>query len=271
MEFQEKYKINCALFDATGSTTERVSDYFDMRGYRRADAILEGFLSPATGGPSTLAQAFTLRVLQATDSTGGGATGISSATAGPSCMGKDAATGISATVGLREGWIRFSTMHGSVADFTVNVGTAAFTSGSAAAAMVFAAQASDNATIASEGFVTLFNSTVNNTSTALTANWRASTWSGGALVRISPIDHEATGSLRLGTTGASNISVGGLFTGHVGIDAQYMKDGCRYIAVGAKSTSGAFPFTVTLVREKVNAPAVQEWNISKSINQSTSK
>lgn len=271
MEFQEKFKVNVALFDSTGSTTERISDYFDMRGVKRADAILEGFMSPTTGGPSTLAHAFTLRLLQATDSTGGGATGISSATAGPSNMGKDSATGISATVGLREGLIRFSTMHGSAADFTVNVGTAAFTSGSAAAAMVFSAQASDNATLASEGFVTLFNSTVNNTSTAITANWRASTMAGVAMVKISPIDHESTGSLRLGTTGASNISIGGVFMGHVGIDSQFMKDGCRYLAVGAKSTSAAFPFTVTLVREKVDTPVVQEWTISKSISQSTSK
>lgn len=268
MEFQEKYKVNIALFDATGATTEKVSDYFDMKGYRRADFILEGAVRPTTGGPSTNLQIFTLRLLQASNSTGGGSSAISSATA---VVGKRAATGVSATDNLREGWIRFSTFHGSAADYTLNVGTAAFLSASAAAAMAFAAQASDNASIASEGFVTLFNSTVNNTSTALTENWVASTWAGAAMVRISPKDHESTFTLRLGTTGASEISVGGVFTAHIGMETQFMGDGKRYIAIGAKSSADPCPFTITLLREKIDAPAVQEWSYSKSINQSTAK
>lgn len=272
MEFREKYKIDLLAFDSTGGTAEQISKYYDMKGYRRADVLITGKTLVSTGGPSTLIQSYTGRLLCASDCSGGGASAISSATV---VAGKLTATGVGTAAKAEEGWIRFSTMHGSAADFTINVGTAAFTSGSAAAAMVFAARASDNATIASEGFIALFNSTVNNTSTALTANWVASQPSttnkdADPVVRISRRNPDATAQITLGTTGASNISLGMPVVAHLGVDVQHIPDSKRYIAVGLKSTNDNSPVQAILFRE-YDSPPVSRQGIqaSKSMNSST--
>lgn len=272
--FNEKFKIDLLNFDSTGSTVEVISKFYDMKGYRRADVVISGKTLVSTGGPSTLIQTYSARLLSASNATGGGMTGISSATV---VGGKLTATGIGSAAKAEEAWVRFSTLHGSAADLTVSVGTAAFLSGSAAAPMVFAARASDNATVASEGFIAMFNSTVNNTATALTANWIASQPSttnqnADPVVKISRINVNATNQITIGTTGASNISVGMPFVGHLGIDVQHLADGKRYIALGIKSTGSNSPCQALLFRETDSGPVTQQGlQASKTINQSTAK
>ena len=272
MEFREKYKIDLLAFDSTGSTAEQISKYYDMKGYRRADVVITGKTLVSTGGPSTLIQSFTGRLLCASDCSGGGASGISSATV---VAGKLTATGVGTAAKAEEGWIRFSTMSGSVSDFTLTVGTAAFTSGSAAGAMIWAARASDAATVGSEGFIACFNSTSNNTSTALTANWVASqpattNKNADPVVRISRKNPDGTAQITLGTTGASHISVGMPVVAHLGIDVQHIKDDKRFIAVGLKSTNDSSPISAVLYREYDSPPASRQGiQASKSMNSST--
>lgn len=268
-EFQEKNKIIVGRF-STGSTVEQITPYYDMRGYRRIDFLFEGLVkreASAGGGGATGIQQFTLRALQASNNTGGGASAISSATA---VVGKDAATGISTAAKCREGLLVFSTIANDAA-LTVNVGTAAYVSAtSGSAAHYFACAASAQATVASEGFIAMFNSTVNNTATAITANWQAASYAAGAWVRITPKDPEGTHLLRLGSTGSTQIGHGGVFQAHIGIDGQYLGDGKRYVALGVKSTIDANPYTVTVIREAVTQP-VTAVTYSKSLNSSTSK
>jgi hypothetical protein len=256
-EFQEQHKVVIGRF-STGSTTEQVTPYYDMQKYDRVDFLFEGLVkleaSGAAGGATGIQQ-FTLRALQASNSTGGGASAISSATA---VVGKDAATGISTAAKCREGLLVFSTVAGGAA-LTVNVGTVAF-----------ACAASAQATVASEGFIAAFNSTTLNPSTALTDNWQAASYASGPWVRITPKNPESTHLLRLGSTGSTLIGHGGVFQAHIGVDRQFMGDGKTHIALGVKSTINANPYTVTVIRSAINQP-VTSVTYSKSLSGSTSK
>ncbi len=207
-------------------------------------------------------------MLQASNSTGGGASALSSATA---IIGKDAATGISTAMKCREGYINFSTMTSAV-PLDINVGTAVYTGATAtAAANQFSCASAQAATVAGQAFVTMFNSTAENTSTMITANWQAATEAAGqAWVRIIPKDQDGTHILRLGTTGSTQIGIGGVFEGHIGFDRQFMTDGKTHIALGVKSTINANPYSITIIRES-DFPPVRAVTYTKSLNQSTSK
>jgi hypothetical protein len=267
MEFQEKYKINIALFDATGSTTEKISDYYDMLDTKRIDFLVESKVLPLSSVGADDHQQITVRLLQSSDSTGGGASAISSATA---LVGKNLTTGISTVAKMKEAWLRFSTMNSDTALHVVMNGASYISATSGSAAHYFAAGASLAATVASEGFVAMFNSTVNNTATAITENFVASTQAGNALVRIAPKNPDSTRDIAI-SAGGTLISVGGVFAAHIGLDQQFMGEGKRYVAIGVKTTSDPSPFVVTAFREVINAPAQLNIQQSKSMNQSTSK
>lgn len=268
MEFQEKHKVLIGLF-STGATTEQVTPYYNMEGYRRIDFIVSGLVQlPSTGAlGATEHQQFTCRALQASNSTGGGASALSSATA---LVGKDATAGISTSMKMREGRVHFSTLTSAV-PVALTIGTAVYTGATAAAVMKFAcASAALGATVAMEAFVTMFNSTVNNTATAVTEKWIAATMA-GPWARIIPKDQDGTDLLILSNTAAcTQLGVGGVFQAHIGVDAQFMKDGKTHIALGVYSTENANPFTVTVIRE-TDFPPVKAVTYTKSINQSTSK
>lgn len=269
-EFQERNKVRIGLF-STGSTSEIFTPYYAMKDARRIDFEFAGLVKlPSSGalGGSTGIQQFTLRVMQASNSTGGGASAMSSATA---LVGKDAATGISTAAKCREGFINFTTLTSAV-PIEVSVGTAAYSISTVAAGVHIAEVTSQSAaTVACQAFVTMFNSTVNNTATAITANWQAATEAAGVpFVRIIPKDQDGTHLLSLGTTGSTQVGLGGVFKAHIGVDRQFMADGKTHIALGVKSTINTCPFTVHVVREVDNQPAMSV-TYSKSMNQSTSK
>lgn len=269
-EFQERNRVLVGLI-STGSTSEVFTPYFDMKDSRRIDFEIAGLVKlPSSGalGGATAIQQFTCRVMQASNSTGGGASAMSSATA---VIGKDSATGISTAMKCREGLINFSTLTSAV-PLAVGVGTAAYSIGTAAAGVHIAQVASQSAaTVACQAFVTMFNSTVNNTATAITANWQAATEAAGIpWVRIVPKNPDGTDLLALGTTGSTLVGIGGVFKAHIGVDRQFMSDGKTHIALGIKSTTHSNPFSVAVIREADNGP-VKQVSYSKSINQSTSK
>ena len=269
MEFQEKYKTNIGLC-STGCTSELLTPWYSMQGFRRADFLISGLVNITGAGAvgGTVAQQFTCRVLQASNSTGGGTAALSSAT---SLVGKDSASGISTSMKMREVVIIFGTLDKGT-DLTLTVGTAAFQSASAAtSANRFVVNgASAAATVAAEAFVTMFNNASQNTSTAITTKWQAATVSGCAAVRIKPIDPDGTDLLHIGSTQSTMVGLGGVFESHIGIDRQFMTDGKTHIALGVKSTCDENPFTVMVVRES-DFPPITPVTMSKSINQSTSK
>jgi hypothetical protein len=273
MELQEQYRFDVGHF-SSGSTTEKFLPYYDMKGYSRIDFLFEGvvkLLSTGSLGGATGVQMWTLRGMQSSVASGTNSSAISSATA---FVGKNAATGFSATAGCREGWICFATMAADAA-LTVSVGTADYVSNTAMDAVhLFAAEASANATVAVEGFVAMFNSTVYNTSTVVTANWVAATDNTVAAdqwVRIIPRDPGGTHTLRIGTTGSTLIGVGGVFTAHIGIDACDLGEGKRYVSLGVKSSINTNPYVVTVIRKPEYMPAVNTFSIDKTLAGSTGK
>lgn len=268
MEFREKYKWNS--FYSTGATVAQATPYYPMSGYRSANFLFTGIAkldsSGALGG--TDYQKFTIKLVEASNSTGGGSAALSSATA---IVGKDAATGVTTAVKMREGLIFFSTITSAVT-LDITVGTAAYTCATAtAAANQCACASAAAATVLAQSFVTMFNSTADNTSTAITANWYAATMAAGVpWVRILPKDQDGTHLLTLGTTGSSQVGVGGVFQAHLGVDVQHMTDGKTHIALKAYSTENNNPFCVQVLRETDFAPP-KPVEISKTLGESTSK
>jgi len=246
MEFQEKYNIQ--TFFSTGCTAEIFTPYYSCAGYRRTDFVVSGLVNlPATGAAGASGvQLFTCRVLEASNSTGGGASALSSATA---VVGKDAKTSISTSVKMREGILVFSTMDKATA-LELTVGTAVFTTSSAATtANLFVVNgASANATVGSEAFVAMFNNASQNTSTAITANWKAATVAGCAAVRILPKDPDGTHLLILSGTGSTMVGLGGVFQAHIGVEHQFVTDGKTHLSLGLKSSIDENPIAVLLYR-----------------------
>ena len=132
------------------------------------------------------------------------------------------------------------------------MGTAAYVSdsvGAAAAVHVWVAGASAAATVAAQSFVTMFNSTVYNTSTVIRENFYAATMvTGSPWIRILRKNPDSTNELSL-IAPSSLISVGGVVAARLGIDDYNMKEGKRYVSIGVKSSLDESPYSVLVVRE----------------------
>jgi hypothetical protein len=265
MEFQEKYKIDIALMDTTGSTVEAISPYFDMRGYNSIDFVAVG-LSVPTAALSTIAkQGMDMRLLCATDSSGGGASALSSATA---FAGRAAANVVALTDKANEILIQFTTLS-SGATFSIGGYQWSFDSTAALTSRVLnSTGATGAASVAAEAFATAFNSTANN---PIATSWKASTIS-SALIRIEPVDKNAQ-STYISATGSTLVNMNiGRTVGHLSIEAQFLPDGKRWVAIGVKTTVVATPISVTAFRTVRDGPA-NNLTISKSktMSSSTSK
>jgi hypothetical protein len=262
-EFYEKFKVDIALFDTTGSTTEQVSKYYDMLDYRSIGALAVSRSLPTTG--STTIQKTVVRLLQASNSTGGGATAVSSANA---TIGQSATFAVSAADKANSIYVQFTTL-ASGATFSVGGYQWSFDSTAVAASRVMnSTGATGQASVAAELFVTSFNNTANN---PIATAWEAATVS-SALVNIRPLTgyEQAT---YITATGSTLVMVRvGRSAAYVGLEAQYMGDGKRYVAVGVTNSDTAAPVTVTIFREANNSPVNQLGiHTVKTINQSTSK
>ncbi len=243
--FGEQYKIDI-WGDPYGSTVEQFTPYFDMLGFDGIDFIVNAGVLAATQA-STGVGVITCRLLQATGATGGGATAISSATAVMTKGGTVVSTGSHGKSLL----LRFTTLTAAATVTVLGQEFIASTNGSAA--YYFAGLASNAATVASEGFKTAFNATNNTLSSA----WVATTHASGPYVFIRPKTVTSVpSSYYVSAAGSTLINVGiPELGGHIGIDSQYLKDGCRYVSLGAKSSVVATPITVTVIRKKADGPA----------------
>lgn len=244
MDLLEKYRITASF--SSGSSTIQYSPYLDMRGVRRIDYFLTGQVKKLAVGAAggTELQGFNMALYQASNSTGGGASAISSATA---VFGKSGTAAVSSSMKMRTAYIGFGANGGSSTRLAMTVNGITITANSLVTSMGYAGRASAQATVAVEGFATFFNNTAYNTSTALTDHFLASTHD-GTWVKIYPKDPDGTVCLAI-TCPSSLISVGGEFTGRLGIEQKHMKDGKRYISCGVYSTEDALPYTLTVVRE----------------------
>jgi hypothetical protein len=250
--FSEEYKIDI-WSDPYGSTVEQFMPYLDMYGYESIDFIIDGCIKGATGGAgygATDVQVITCRLLQASNSTGGGATAISSATA---VITKDT-TDITTALKAKSLVLMFSTYKSSAAaaaTFVVN--TVHYTLATAgAAATIVQCVTAGAASVVSEAFKTAFD--LGNTA------WTASTQAGSPRIYIRPKNSTSVGDTVYVSAGGSpaviNPGVPNIGA-HIGMRAEHMKDGCRYITLGSKSTLLATPISVTVLRKRIESPITQ--------------
>jgi len=248
MDFLEKYKVNVARC-TTGNTAVQYSPYYDMLGVKHADFFLQGVVMHESSITGSAVQLITAGLYQASNSTGGGSSAISSATAAG--LGKSGTATVTTSAKLVEGAIGFSTISGSAA-LSIRVGTAAYVSasvGAAAAAMTWVAGASVAATVAAQAFVTMFNSTVYNTSTVIRENFYAATnVAGSPWIRILRKNPDSTNELSL-IAPSTLVSVGGVVAARLGISDYNIKDGKRYVAIGVNSSQDESPYSVVCIRE----------------------
>jgi len=243
--FGEQYRIDI-WGDPYGSTAEQFTPYFDMLGYDSIDFIINSGIRASTA-ESTYQGTVVCRLMQASNATGGGATAISSATA---CMSKGGTAVTTASHG-KSLVVSFTTLS-SGATVTV-LGQQFIANSSASAAYYFSGAASVQATVASEGFKTAFNSPNNTLSSA----WVATTHASGPYVFIRPKTVTSIDStFYVSAAGSTLINVGiPELGGHIGFDAQYLKDGCRYVSCGVKGGTVANPIAITVIRKKSSLPA----------------
>jgi hypothetical protein len=264
-EFQEKYKADIALFDTTGATAEQISQYFDMLNYSRIDFVAQTKQIPLAAN-STAAGSVVLRLLSASNATGGGASAISSATV---TIGRTSTGGIVALANrANEIYIQFTTL-ASGATFSVGGYDWSFDSTADVTARILdSTGATGQASVAMEAFATAFNSTANN---PIATAWACATVSSGLCV-IRPLAG-VDPTTYLTATGSTKVNVGiGRSIGHLGLDVQHLGDGKRYVAIGSKSSNNAVPIVITVFRESQKSPVVQyAVQASKSMGASTSK
>jgi len=270
-EFKEKYNIVTDEFGVSPpATTIQYTGYYDMQNYRKCEFLVSHLVKlPSSGGlGSTSKQQLTLAAYQATSATGGGASAISSATA---IIGKDGTASITTAAKCRYGLIHFSTL-GLKSNLSITINGAVYTGSSAAttANLFEHAGATAAATQAVAGFLAMFNEASNNTATAVAANWKATAAAGEVWVKIKPKDPDGTHLLSMSNTaGCTFIGVGGIFTGHITVDRQFMSK--RYIALGVTATADETYYTVKVIREALYPPTTSVAVTQKTLNASTSK
>lgn len=264
MEMQERYKIDLALFDSTGATAEQISQYYDMKNYKRIDFFVAGKL-PISTALSTIVQQYNIRLLMASNATGGGATGISSATA---MMGRSVKNAVSIADKANEILIQFTTLASGATLSVLGYEYKWDSTADATNRVMDSTGATANASVAAEAFVTNFNSTANN---PLATVWTAATVS-GALVKIVPfaVDAQATYITATGTT-LANVGMG-KSVAHLACESAFLRDGMRYVAIGVKSSNLSAPVMAMAYRELQDSPVTQ-WGVSaaKYMAGSTSK
>jgi hypothetical protein len=250
--FSEEYKIDI-WGDPFGSTEEQFMPYLDMLGYDSVDFIVNGSIKGATAAAgSTDVQVITCRLLQASGATGAGVTAISSAT----CSMTKGGSAITTASHGKSLVLYFSTMKSSAAGaatFTIIGEGFTMATAGGAATVVQVAEDSDATTI-SEAFKTAFDLST------LSSSWKATTQAGSPRIYIRPKTATSVGStVYVSVTGAAtNINAGiPELGGHIGLRSEHMKDGCRYITIGVKTTNIGTPFQVTCIRKKIDLPITQ--------------
>ena len=236
------------------TTSVRYTPWYDMRDYKSIDFVVQAMFEGSTYG-TTSAQYTDFQLYKATDSSGGGSTAISSATGRMTKAG----TAITTAEKAKALYITFdqSLADGNLGATVSILGQDFLTAdvgGSAAGA--FAGLASVAATVVAKSFVSVFN-----THTSCTA-WKAElgeTSTGRAMVYIRPKSETAVAASVYAYAGGSTLIPVGVpqLGGHLGISADLLRDGYRYVALGmAQGASGLTtglpykPVSVTVLRER---------------------
>lgn len=254
--FSEYAKVDLAINDTTGSTAEVVSQYFDMSGYESVDFFVT-VNAPLTTANSTAINQLNARILQSS-SASSPATVIPITSATVTVGSTVTGCVVGKVAALR---LLFTTLD-TGATFSINgVQFGANSTGSATSTSGYfeSTGATANATVASERFKTLFNTTYSST---LCDSFVATTDAAGAIVHIWPKD---PGTTYLTCTGTTLVNAGFRAVAHLGCRAVHLNSTNQYVAVAINSCTTKLPFSAICVRSGGRLSPVAQKSITSKV------
>lgn len=253
--FSEKHKCDIWADPIGGCTAVRYLPYYDMRGYESIDFFVSGAIEGGTVA-ATAKQNVSAQIYKATDSTGGGATAISSATG---VLAKSA-TAITTVAKAKSLFLEITTaMTDAALGATMTILGQEFISATGnSAAYYFAGLASAESSLVAQGFVTAFN----NTNCTLSSAWKAemgqqSTTKSFVYIRPKGETHvgatvyvSAGGSTVYGGIGIPSVGV------HLAVKTEQLKD-CRYVSLGYSQSGASLVTSTVVVRQPISVFVVR--------------
>jgi hypothetical protein len=260
MELSNKFKVDLWA-DPIGISRQldviRYTQWYDMSGYESIDFFMSGMFEGSTHGQTAI-QYNDFQIYKATNSSGGGATAITTATGKMSKVGTEITTAAKA----KSLFINFTTklVHTNLGATITVLGKEFFSADpGASVAKAFSGLASAAATVSAESFISVFNTN------ASLSSWKAEmgvTSTGRAVVMIKPRTETAVGATVYVSAGGSTLVSVGVpgMGGHLGIKTELLRDGYRYVALGMAASasgmttgvSGSRPVSVFALRARSN-------------------
>lgn len=253
--FSEGHKIDIWADPIGGCTAVRYLPYYDMRGYESIDFFVSGAIEGGTVG-TTAAQNVSAQIYRATNSTGGGATAISSATG---VLAKSA-TAIGTVAKAKSLMIEFNQglADGNLGATMTVLGQEFISATGNSAAYYFAGLASAESSLVAAGFVTAFN----NTNCTLSSAWTAvsgqhSTGKSFVFIRPKGETHvgatvyvSAAGSTVFGGIGIPSVGV------HLAVKTEQLKDS-RYVSLGVSQSGASLAVATAAIRQPLSVFVVR--------------
>jgi hypothetical protein len=253
--FSEKHKVDIWADPVGGCTAVRYLPYYDMLGYESIDFFVSGAIEGGTVG-ATVKQGYSAQIYRATDSTGGGATAISSATG---ALAKSA-TVIGTVAKAKSLMIEFNQglADGNLGATLTVLGQEFISATGASAAYYFAGLASAESSLVAADFVRCFNAT----DCTLSSAWKAesgqhSTGKSYVFIRPKGETHvgateyvSAAGSTVFGGIGVPSVGI------HLAVKTEQLKDS-RYVSIGVACTGSSNVVGTAAVRQPVSVFVVR--------------
>jgi len=253
--FSEKHKVDIWADPIGGCTAVRYLPYYDMLDMESIDFFISGAIEGGTVG-TTCAQNISAQIYRATNSTGGGATAISSATG---ILAKSA-TSIGTVARAKGLMIEFNQglADGNLGATMTVLGQEFISATGNSAAYYFAGLASAESSLVAAGFVTAFN----NTNCTLSSAWKAelgqeSTGKSFVFIRPKGETHvgateyvSAEGSTVFGGIGVPSVGV------HLAVKTEQLKDH-RYVSLGISQSGASLAVATAVIRQPISVFVVR--------------
>ena len=252
--FMDDHKVDMWADPIMTNTAVRYTQWYDMYGHNEINFFVSGAFEGSSHG-TTAVQFINFQIYKATNSTGGGATAVSSATGRFSKVG----TAITTAAKAKSLFIGFTTAHLTNASLgaTLSILGKDFLSATAnSAAGAFCGLSSVAATVGAESFKTAFNTH------ASLSSWVAEVGpanTAAAYVTIRPKSETAVGATVYVKAGGSTIIPVGVpgMGGHLSIKTELLGEGYRYVALGIKCGSSGMTTGANYVRQPVSVFAIR--------------
>lgn len=253
--FDEAHKVDVWADPIGGCTAVRYLPYYDMLGYEEIDFFVSQAIEGGTVA-ATAMQGLSAQIYKATDSTGGGATALSSATGALAKTG----TAIGTVAKGKSLFIEFTTAltHAAYGATMTVLGQEFISATGNSAAYYFCGTGSAKSSAVAGGFITAFN----NTNCTLSDRWIAIKGQHSTTltyVHIRPKGETFVPSSEYVSAGGSTI-YGGIGIPsvclHLAVKQEQLKD-CRYVGLGVASSGASLVTSTVVVRQPLTVFVVR--------------